>query len=105
MTAKIYKPSKTAMQSGRKTKISRGFEWVLAYMRKSPAKPDQLMGWQSSSDTARQVKMRFPDKQTAIDYAESHNIAYHVSEPKSRRVKPRAYADNFAFTRNGAWTH
>jgi len=49
--------------------------------------------------------MRFPDKQTAIAYAESHNIAYHVSEPKSRRVKPRAYADNFAFTRNGAWTH
>ena len=105
MTAKIYKPSKTAMQSGRKTKISRGCEWVLAYMRKSAAKPDQLMGWQSSSDTARQVKMYFPDLESAVAYAEANDIDYVVQQPKSRRVKPRAYADNFAFTRNGAWTH
>ena len=68
MTAKIYKPSKTAMQSGRKTKISRGCEWVLAYMRKSAVKPDQLMGWQSSSDTARQVKMYFPDMDLKIPH-------------------------------------
>ena len=105
MTAKIYKPSKTAMQSGRTTKISRGCEWVLAYMRKSAAKPDQLMGWQSSSDTARQVKMYFPDLDSAVAYAEANDIDYVVQQPKSRRVKPRAYADNFAFTRNGAWTH
>ena len=105
MTAKIYKPSKTAMQSGRRTKISRGCEWVLAYMRKSAAKPDQLMGWQSSSDTARQVKMYFPDLESAVAYAEANGIDYVVQQPKSRRVKPRAYADNFAFTRNGAWTH
>ena len=105
MTAKIYKPSKTAMQSGRKTKISRGFEWVLAYMRKSPAKPDQLMGWQSSSDTARQVRIYFPDMESAVTYAEANGIDYVVRAPKSRRVKPKAYADNFAFNRNGAWTH
>ena len=105
MTAKIYKPSKTAMQSGRKTKISRGCEWVLAYMRKSAAKPDHLMGWQSSSDTARQVKIYFPDLDTAVAYAEANDIDYVVQQPKLRRVKPRAYADNFAFTRNGAWTH
>ena len=105
MTAKIYKPSKTAMQSGRKTKISRGCEWVLAYMRKSAAKPDQLMGWQSSSDTARQVKIHFPDMESAVAYAEANDIDYVVQQPKSRRVKPRAYADNFAFTRNDAWTH
>ena len=105
MTAKIYKPSKTSMQSGRKTKISRGCEWVLAYVRKSAAKPDQLMGWQSSSDTARQVKIYFPDLDSAVAYAEAKDINYVVQKPKLRRVKPRAYADNFAFTRNGAWTH
>ena len=105
MKARIYKPSKTAMQSGRNATVSRGHDWVLEFSRQSAVIPDQLMGWQSSSDTCRQVKMRFPNKQTAIAYAEAHNIAYHVSEPKSRRVKPRAYADNFAFARNGAWTH
>ena len=105
MTARIYKPSKTAMQSGRKAAVSRGHDWILEFPRQSAARPDRLRGWQSSSDTARQVKMRFPDKQTAIIYAETHNIVYQVIEPKSRRVKPRAYADNFSFTRSGAWTH
>ena len=93
------------MQSGRNATVSRGHDWVLEFPRQTAAHPDRLMGWQSSCDTARQVKMRFPDKETAIFYAESHNIAYQVSEPKLRRVKPRAYADNFAFNRNGAWTH
>ena len=105
VTARIYKPSKTAMQSGRNATVSRGLDWVLEFPRQSAAQPDWLMGWQSSSDTARQVKMRFPDKQTAIAYAESHNITYQVSDPKLRRVKPRAYADNFAFKRHGVWTH
>jgi hypothetical protein len=63
------------------------------------------MGWQSSADTSRQVKVRFPDKQSAIAYAEAHGIEYYVTEPKQRKVKPKAYADNFAYTRNGAWTH
>ena len=105
MSAKIYKPTKTAMQSGRNGKISRGCEWVLTYPRRSAATPDRLMGWQSSSDTARQVRMYFPDLESAIAYAASHNIDYVVQQPKSRRVKPKAYADNFAFSRNGAWTH
>ena len=105
MNAKIYKPSKTAMQSGRKVKISRGCEWVLTYARRSAATPDNLMGWQSSSDTARQVRMHFPDLDSAIAYAASHNIDYVVQQPKTRRVQPKAYADNFAFSRNGAWTH
>ena len=105
MNARIYKPSKTAMQSGRKGKISRGCEWVLTYARRSAATPDPLMGWQSSSDTARQVRMYFSDLESAIAYAASQNIDYVVQQPNSRRVKPKAYADNFAFSRNGAWTH
>ena len=105
MNAKIYKPSKTAMQSGRKVKISRGCEWVLTYARQSAATPDRLMGWQSSSDTARQIRMYFPDLESAIAYAASHDIDYVVQQPKSRRVQRKAYADNFAFSRNGAWTH
>ena len=105
LKARIYKPSKTATQSGRNATVSRGNGWVLEFPRQTAAQPDRLMGWQSSSDTARQVKMRFPDKQTAITYAEEHHIAYQVVEPKSRRVKPRAYADNFSYTRSGSWTH
>ena len=105
MTAKIYKPTKTAMQSGRKRKISRGCEWVLTFTRQTAATPDRLMGWQSSSDTARQVRIYFPNLDSAISYAKSHDIDFVVQRPKSRRVQPKAYADNFAFSRNGAWTH
>ena len=103
--AKIFRPSKTSMQSGRKATVSRGNEWVLEYPRSALVQPDALMGWQSSSDTKRQVRMRFPDREAAIAYAEAHHIAYDVAEPKTRRVKPKAYADNFAYTRRGSWTH
>tara|TARA_B100000989_G_scaffold251740_1_gene199808 strand:+ start:256 stop:612 length:357 start_codon:yes stop_codon:yes gene_type:complete len=103
--ARIYKPCKTAMQSGRKASVPRGHAWVLEYPRSKAVRPEALMGWQSSGDTDRQVRVRFPDKQSAIDYADAHGITYQVTEPKSRKVKPKAYADNFAYTRNGAWTH
>lgn len=103
--ARIYKPSKTAMQSGRNASVSLGNPWVLEYPRSAAVRPDTLMGWQSSADTGRQVRVRFPTMDAAVKYAEDHDIAYDVQEPKSRRVKPKAYADNFAFSRNGAWTH
>jgi hypothetical protein len=103
--AKIYKPSKTSMQSGRNGSVSRGNIWVLEFPRSAVVRPDTLMGWQSSTDTSRQVKMRFPDKESATAYAEAHGICADIVEPKTRRVRPRAYADNFAFSRRGSWTH
>ena len=53
--ARIYRPCKTATQSGRNASVTRGHEWVLEYPRSAVVKPDPLMGWQSSADTARQV--------------------------------------------------
>ena len=99
--AKIYKPAKTAMQSGRgKTK-----GWVLEYPRDGRVAAEPLMGWQASADTARQVKLRFDSAEAAIGYCEAHNIAYEVLAPKQRKLRMKAYADNFAFTRVGSWTH
>jgi len=99
--AKIYQPSKTAMQSGRaKTR-----QWVVEYPRSRPARPDQLMGWQSSSDTTRQVKLKFPTKQAAIDYCEAHDIGYVLARDIQRKPRIKTYADNFAFNRVGSWTH
>ena len=99
--AKIYKPAKTAMQSGRgKTK-----GWVLEYPRDGRVAAEPLMGWQASADTARQVKLRFDSAEAAIGYCEAHDIAYEVLAPKQRKLRMKAYADNFAFTRMGSWTH
>ena len=99
--ARIYQPAKTAMQSGRgKTK-----NWVLEYPRQSTARPDALMGWQSSADTTRQIKLRFPTKQAAIAYCEDHDIDYQLASENRRKPRLKAYADNFAFGRVGSWTH
>ena len=105
MKARIYRPTKTAMQSGRNVAVSRGYSWVLEFPRQTATRRDTLTGWQSSSDTARQVKMYFPDKKSAIAFAEGRQISFQVIEPRLRNVKPRAYADNFSFTRSSAWTH
>ena len=101
MTARIYKPSKTAMQSGRgKTE-----KWVLEFFQTSATKREPLMGWRSGSDTQKQVKIKFDSKDDAVRYAEKNSIKYTLSEPKERKIKPKAYADNFAFNRKETWTH
>ena len=99
--ARIYKPAKTSMQSGRgKTQL-----WVLEYPRSSNVAPETLMGWQSSSDAQRQIRIRFSSKDDAVAYAEKHNIAYDLQEPNKRNLRLKTYADNFASDRKGAWTH
>ena len=99
--ARIYKPTKTAMQSGTaKTK-----EWVLDYEPSEPRQVEPLMGWTSSGDMRQQLRLRFDTKDEAIAYCERHGIAFQVSEPNEPTRRAMAYADNFAFTRRGAWTH
>jgi len=101
MVARIYKPAKTAMQSGEGgTK-----EWVLEHEPSRPRQIDPLMGWTSSSDTATQVRLEFDSKEEAIAYAERNGLAYTVAEPKPRKRIRKSYADNFKFGRNGNWTH
>ena len=103
MTARIYRPAKSAMSSGQaKTR-----EWVLEYVNDTAREVDPLMGWTSSSDTQAQVRLKFPTKEAALDYAEEHVIEATVTEPKTRKqnVRARGYGENFATDRRGAWTH
>ena len=101
MRVRIYKPSKSAMQSGR----NKSDDWVLEFPRHYAATPDMLMGWQSSSDTTRTIRMVFPTKDDAIAYANTYGFDYHVIKSVHRRLKLRAYADNFASGHRQAWTH
>jgi hypothetical protein len=99
--ARIYRPAKTAMQSGSaKTK-----EWVLDYEPAEPRQVEPLMGWTSSGDMRQQLHLRFETKDEAIAYCERHGIAFQLSEPKERVRRAMSYSDNFAYTRRGAWTH
>jgi hypothetical protein len=101
MVARIYKPAKTAMQSG----LARTREWVLEAEPASARTIDPLMGWTSSTDTAAQVQLSFDSKEEAIAYAEREGLAYTVIEPEVRKPVRKSYADNFKFGRIGSWTH
>ena len=101
MAVRIYKPAKTAMQSG----MACTKEWVLEYEPEAPREIDPLMGWTSSRDTRAQVRLEFETKEEAIAYAERHGLTYSVSEPKPRKLVRKSYADNFKFGRLGSWTH
>ena len=103
MTARIFRPAKSAMSSGQaKTR-----DWVLEHAPDSAREVDPLMGWTSSSDTQAQVRLRFHTKDAALDYAKEHGIDAVVVEPKTRKpnVRARGYGENFATNRRGAWTH
>ena len=100
MTVRIYRPAKTAMQSG-----AGPGEWVIDPEVTAPITPDPLMGWSGSGSTASQVVLTFPTKEAAIAYAEREGLAYTVTEPQPRKHIRRSYADNFKFGRVGSWTH
>lgn len=91
--AKIYKPSKSAMQSGR----AKTGQWVLEYERKAPLQPEPLMGWTSSADTMNQVRLKFDTLEQAVARAEKEGFEYSIMSAHERRVKPRNYTDNFRY--------
>ena len=101
MRARIYKPARTAMQSGKA--LTR--RWLLEFEPESPREIDPLMGWTSSSDMRSQVFLEFDSKEEAIAYAEKHEIPYQVFEPAATAVRARSYSDNFRYDRKVPWTH
>jgi ETC complex I subunit conserved region len=101
MAARIYKPAKTAMQSG----PAGSKEWVLEFEPETPREIEPLMGWTSSRDMKAQIRLNFDTKEEAMAYAERNGIAYRLMQPEPRQVVRKSYADNFRFGRKGAWTH
>ncbi|MEJ2374860.1 MAG: ETC complex I subunit [Pseudolabrys sp.] len=101
MTARIYKPAKTAMQSGQANTKA----WVVDFAPEEPRQVEPLMGWTSSGDMRQQVRLRFASKEEAVAYCERHGTAYQLFEYKPTERRRISYSDNFAFNRRDAWTH
>ena len=88
--AKIYKPAKTAMQSGmRNTK-----NWLLEFDTLNTG-INPLMGWETSKDTMSEVKLQFSTKERAINYPKKNNIIYYIVEPQENKIIKKSYSDNF----------
>jgi len=88
--AKIYKPTKTAMQSG----PGNSRLWILEFDSLNTT-TNPFMGWETSKDTMSEIKLEFPTKDNAISYAKKNNIDFYVVEPQKRKIIIKSYADNF----------
>ena len=95
MTARIYRPAKTAMQSG----MGNAQQWLLEFVPAAARSLDSLMGWTGSPDTDQQVRIPFPSREAAVAFAERNKLAYEVSEPAERKPRIKAYADNLRYDR------
>jgi hypothetical protein len=93
--ARIYRPSKTAMQSGR----AQTHKWLLEYEPATRRTPDPLMGWASAHDTLNEVRMRFATLDEALAFATKRGLDYTIIEPQARTTKAKSYADNFRYDR------
>ena len=101
MLARIYRPAKTAMQSGK----GNTRHWRLEFEPASARTIDPLMGWTSSADMNGQVRLEFDSQEEAVAYAERYGIPFQLFPPKTGKKIIKAYADNFAFQRKEPWTH
>lgn len=89
--ARIFRPAKSAMQSG----LGATRRWVLEYEPETPREPDPLMGWSSARDTLNEVRLNFATLEEAKQFAEKHGVDYVVIAAPERRFRPKSYADNF----------
>jgi ETC complex I subunit conserved region len=100
MTARIYRPSRSAMQSGK----GKSGDWLLQF-EAAPKSADPLMGWTSTADTQQQVSLRFETREEAIAYATREGIPYVIAVEPPVRLHKKSYSDNFRWGRSENWTH
>lgn len=91
MKARIFKKTKTPTQSGNAT--SNG--WRIEFMPSNHNNIDPIMGWNSSSDTKKQIKLSFDSLEEAENYAKKHHLSYDIIREKTEINKPKSYTDNF----------
>ena len=101
MLARIFKPARTAMQSG----SAKTEQWTLVYEPETAPSVEPLMGYTSSADMRRQIKLSFPSREEAVAYAERNGIPYEVFEAQEPQLNMQSYSDNFRYGRPQPWTH
>ncbi|WP_439814332.1 ETC complex I subunit [Zavarzinia sp. CC-PAN008] len=93
MLARIFRPAKNAMQSGRRNTR----RWLLEFEPASARFADPLMGWTGSTDQNGQLRLSFATREEAVAYAEKHQIPFEVLEPHAPSLQIKPYAENFRY--------
>ncbi|MBX9805814.1 MAG: ETC complex I subunit [Alphaproteobacteria bacterium] len=95
--ARIYRPSKTAMQSGKaKTR-----NWILDFSPNDGQFIDPIMGWCGSKDTLSQIRLTFRSLEQAVAYARLQGLTFQIESANAPLKPPKQYADNFRYDRVG----
>ncbi|MES2961755.1 MAG: NADH dehydrogenase ubiquinone Fe-S protein 4 [Pseudomonadota bacterium] len=92
MKVKIFRPAKSAMQSGKRN-IKK---WLMEPIEENNIRSvSPVTGWVSASNTSSQLEFVFENKEEAIKFAEKRGFEYEVEEPKEAVVVKKSYAANF----------
>jgi len=92
----IYRPSKTATQSG----LARTRAWVLKFEPVFGRSTEPLMGWTGSRDTLQQVTLKFGTANEAVAFAKNNGLTFRLSMPEVRSRKLKSYANNFRYRKS-----
>lgn len=97
---RIYKPTRTAMQSGVKNTL----KWILEFIDDENEESDArfiepLMGWTGTSSNLKQMQLYFKNKESAVNYAKQNGFYYIVEDEKHRKITPKSYSDNFRYNK------
>lgn len=101
MTARIYRPARSAMQSGK----GKSNSWILVHEPATARGIEPLMGYTSSTDMRQQVRLSFETQEEAEAYAQRNGIPYTVQPAHDPTPKRVSYPDNFRSDRKTPWTH
>jgi hypothetical protein len=91
MKFRIYKPAKTAMQSG----LGNTKFWHAEIESSNSYYIDQQMGWIGSRDPRKQIVLKFDSLEKAVSFIEKRNAKYIIEMPKTIKRLPKSYAYNF----------
>ena len=92
LVAKIYRPCKSHMQSGK----ARSEKWLLEFLQKAPYFIDPIIGWSGASDMfGTELKLYFSTKEQAINYVKKNNISYFLHTPEQEKICIKHYVNNF----------
>ena len=76
----IYRPSRSATQSAPQPR-----HWILEFEPAASSEIDPLMGWTASRAPYRSIRLSFPDRESAIDYAEKRDWPYILRDGHAGR--------------------
>ncbi|CAK9822073.1 NADH dehydrogenase [ubiquinone] iron-sulfur protein 4, mitochondrial [Anthophora retusa] len=93
-TVRIYRPAKSAMQSG----TNNINFWQLDFDTQERWE-NPLMGWTSTGDPLSNIQVGFTSREEAIAYCDKMGWKYYVQKPNINNPKPRSYGINFSWNK------